>query len=64
MVEVNSPKVSYVIFRALADDASACADISQKDNDDRIEEALSMDDPEILFDLRKLSGRVKSKKYT
>ena len=51
------------IYRTLTDDASAAVSGSQREIDERVEEALSMDDPDILLDLRKLNGNAKSSKF-
>lgn len=60
---VKNPKdVLRNIYRTLTDDASAAVTGPQREVDERVEQALSMDDPDIFLNLRTLNGNVKSSK--
>lgn len=48
------------MYRTLAGDSSAAETASQKEVDERLLEALPLDDSDILLDLHKLNGNVKS----
>ena len=55
--------VLHNMYRTLTGDSSAAETASQKEVDERLLEALSLDDPDILLDLCKLNGNVKSSKF-
>lgn len=59
---VKIPKIILRnMYRTLTGDSSAAETTSQREIDERFLEALSLDDPDILVDLRKLNGNSNSR---
>ena len=62
-LRVNCPKsVLQHIYQMLISDCSAPSNESEREVDERAREALELDDPEIVYDPRKLNSNVKSSK--